>query len=628
MSSDRRPPARPPRPTYNSDKDRRDRDRVYRRDRSGSRERPASRTEDSRRPARVPSNPILAEAQRLAREKRAAEERVRMPAGMPASTSGDTPPRRAAWRSPSPEGEPDAGTRSPPAKRKHSPIVWQGATTAGPVSLAPRSAPGSAASAASIAQAEVEAFAERQAAASGLEEASGVSEFFFKPSPSLSSPEEAAHIRREGSPHPAQPSMLESDAEGPAAGRGRWGEAPPVPGRAAGAERMVGRAGGGPASELDPASPGAGPEGGDPASSGAAASGPGADPPPASPPGFRPGRPFLGRASAAECRSVDLYEKLNHISEGTYGVVYRARNSETGEICALKRVKLDKERDGFPLTALREINILLSLRHPNIVNVSEVVVGSSLDSVFMVMEYGDHDLAGVMRRRLRQPFSPAEAKTLMTALLAGVAYLHDNWVLHRDLKTSNILYTNQGVLKVCDFGLARQYGSPLKPYTHMVVTLWYRAPELLLGAKHYSTAVDVWSVGCIMAELLTREPLFPGKGEIDQLGKIFGLLGTPTEETWPGLDRLPNFRKFNFRQERKNTLRAAFPPPGPVFDGRPTLSEAGFDLLSSLLSLCPERRISAAEALQHPWFKEHPLPKDTALMPTFPSTAAAPSSRR
>lgn len=215
-----------------------------------------------------------------------------------------------------------------------------------------------------------------------------------------------------------------------------------------------------------------------------------------------------------ECRSVENYEKLNRISEGTYGVVYRyvrryvfvkyklpkdamvmelyvrifyrARDIETGEICALKKLKLDKEQTGFPLTSIREINILLALEHPSIVNVSEVVMGSRNpdprdDMVFMVMEYADHDLKAVMDKRMKQPFSIAEVKCLMTQLLSGIAYLHENWVLHRDLKTSNILYTNKGQLKICDFGLARQYSSYPKQYTQLVVTLWYRAPELLLG---------------------------------------------------------------------------------------------------------------------------------------------------
>lgn len=173
------------------------------------------------------------------------------------------------------------------------------------------------------------------------------------------------------------------------------------------------------------------------------------------------------------CRSVDEFERLNKIDEGTYGVVYRARDKKTGEIVALKKVKMEKEREGFPLTSLREINILLSFHHPSIVDVKEVVVGSSLDSIFMVMEYMEHDLKALMET-MKQPFSQSEVKCLVLQLLEGIKYLHDNWVLHRDLKTSNLLLNNRGELKICDFGLARQYGSPLKPYTHLVVTLWYR----------------------------------------------------------------------------------------------------------------------------------------------------------
>ncbi|XP_039068968.1 cyclin-dependent kinase G-2-like isoform X2 [Hibiscus syriacus] len=244
------------------------------------------------------------------------------------------------------------------------------------------------------------------------------------------------------------------------------------------------------------------------------------------------------------CRCVDEFERLNKIDEGTYGVVFRAKDKKTGEIVALKKVKMEKEREGFPLTSLREINILLSSHHPSIVDVKEVVVGSSLDSIFMVMEYMEHDLKALMET-MKQPFSQSEVKCLMLQLLEGVKYLHDNWVLHRDLKTSNLLLNNQGDLKICDFGLARQYGSPLKPYTHLVVTLWYRAPELLLGARQYFTAIDMWSLGCIMAELLSKEPLFNGKTEFDQLYKIFRTLGTPNETIWPGFSKLPGV-KVNF----------------------------------------------------------------------------------
>ncbi|KAI3816742.1 hypothetical protein L1987_16446 [Smallanthus sonchifolius] len=244
------------------------------------------------------------------------------------------------------------------------------------------------------------------------------------------------------------------------------------------------------------------------------------------------------------CRSVDEFERLNKIDEGTYGVVYRAKDNKTGEIVALKKVKMEKEREGFPLTSLREINILLSFHHPSIVDVKEVVVGSNLDSIFMVMEYMEHDLKALMET-MKQPFSQSEVKCLMLQLFEGTKYLHDNWVLHRDLKTSNLLLNNRGELKICDFGLSRQYGSPLKPYTHLVVTLWYRAPELLMGSKLYSTAIDMWSLGCIMAELLSKQPLFNGKTEFDQLDKIFKTLGTPNETIWPGYSKLPGV-KVNF----------------------------------------------------------------------------------
>ncbi|KAG6601585.1 Cyclin-dependent kinase G-2, partial [Cucurbita argyrosperma subsp. sororia] len=318
------------------------------------------------------------------------------------------------------------------------------------------------------------------------------------------------------------------------------------------------------------------------------------------------------------CRSVDEFERLNKIDEGTYGVVYRARDKKSGEIVALKKVKMEKEREGFPMTSLREINILLSFHHPSIVDVKEVVVGSSLDSIFMVMEYMEHDLKALMET-IKQPYSQSEVKCLMLQLLEGVKYLHDNWVLHRDLKTSNLLLNNQGELKICDFGLARQYGSPLKTYTHMVVTLWYRAPELLLGTRQYSTAIDMWSLGCIMAELLSKQPLFNGKTEVDQLDKIFRTLGTPNETIWPGFSKLPGVR-VNFVKHQYNLLRKKF--PATSFTGSPVLSDSGFDLLNKLLTYDPEKRITAEAALNHEWFSEVPLPKSKEFMPTFPAQHA------
>jgi len=212
---------------------------------------------------------------------------------------------------------------------------------------------------------------------------------------------------------------------------------------------------------------------------------------------------------------------------------------------------------------------------------------------------------------IKTPLLPSEIKTLMHQFLSAIAHLHDNWVLHRDLKTSNLLYNNKGMMKVADFGLAREYGSPLKPYTHNVVTLWYRAPELLLGMKDYTTAVDMWSVGCIFAELISKQPLIQSRSEIDQIDKIFKLLGTANDKIWPGFSSLPNAKKMSFAVQPYNNLRQKFPPE--------TLTEAGFDLLNKFLTYDPAKRITAAEALNHPYFSESPPPKDTALMPTWPA---------
>ncbi|KAI8888021.1 Pkinase-domain-containing protein [Backusella circina FSU 941] len=310
----------------------------------------------------------------------------------------------------------------------------------------------------------------------------------------------------------------------------------------------------------------------------------------------------------AQCRHVNCYERLNHIEEGSYGIVFRARDKETGEIVALKKLKLEPEQGGFPVTSLREIHALMIIKHPNIVNVREIVMGNQMDQVFIVMDFIDHDLKGLMSDK-RTPFSQSEVKTLMQQLLSAVSLMHDNWIIHRDLKTSNLLLNNRGEIKVADFGLARKYGSPLGNMTQMVVTLWYRAPELLLGAKEYSIAIDMWSVGCIFAELLNNEPLLPGRGEIDQLDKIFKLLGSPTEEIWPGFSELPHAKNLAPVYQSYSNLRSKVT----------ILTQAGMDLLSKMLTYDPAKRITAEEALQHPYFTESPLPKDPALFPTWPS---------
>ncbi|XP_027144511.1 cyclin-dependent kinase 11B isoform X4 [Larimichthys crocea] len=309
------------------------------------------------------------------------------------------------------------------------------------------------------------------------------------------------------------------------------------------------------------------------------------------------------------CRSVEEFQCLNRIEEGTYGVVYRAKDKKTDEIVALKRLKMEKEKEGFPITSLREINTILKAQHPNIVTVREIVVGSNMDKIYIVMNYVEHDLKSLMET-MKQPFLPGEVKTLMIQLLRGVRHLHDNWILHRDLKTSNLLLSHKGILKIGDFGLAREYGSPLKPYTPVVVTLWYRSPELLLGAKEYSTAVDMWSVGCIFGELLTQKPLFPGKSEIDQINKIFKDLGSPSEKIWPGYSELPAVKKMTFTEYPYNNLRKRF---GAL------LSDQGFDLMNKFLTYCPSKRILSDEGLKHEYFRETPLPIDPSMFPTWPA---------
>uniref|UniRef100_A0A803KNG6 Protein kinase domain-containing protein n=2 Tax=Chenopodium quinoa TaxID=63459 RepID=A0A803KNG6_CHEQI len=280
-------------------------------------------------------------------------------------------------------------------------------------------------------------------------------------------------------------------------------------------------------------------------------------------------------------------------------------------------MKLGSGSEGFPFCYLREIKILMSLNHPLIVNVQKVVVDDSVDgfdNVYMVMDYVEHDLRALMKAR-RRPFIQSEVKCLMLQLLEGVKYLHDNWVFHRDLKTANILFNNMGEVKICDFGMSCHYGRALKPYTSLVVTLWYRAPELLLGAKEYSTAVDMWAVGCIMAELLTGQPLFEGKTEFEQIAKIFNLLGTPNDNIWEGYSKLPGV-KVNFVHQPYNLLHKKFPRAS--FIGSPTLSNSGLDLLSRILTYDPEKRITAKEALNHCWFQEVPLLNSKEFMPTFP----------
>ncbi|PON78581.1 GPCR kinase [Parasponia andersonii] len=301
------------------------------------------------------------------------------------------------------------------------------------------------------------------------------------------------------------------------------------------------------------------------------------------------------------------------IGEGTYGVVYKARDRVTNETIALKKIRLEQEDEGVPSTAIREISLLKEMQHGNIVRLQDVV--HSEKRLYLVFEYLDLDLKKHMDSSPDFAKDLHQIKMFLYQILRGIAYCHSHRVLHRDLKPQNLLIDRRtNALKLADFGLARAFGIPVRTFTHelplngilndeflqlvnygqnWVVTLWYRAPEILLGSRHYSTPVDVWSVGCIFAEMVNQRPLFPGDSEIDELFKIFRILGTPNEDTWPGVSSLPDFK-------------SAFPkwPPKDLATIVPNIGSAGIDLLSKMLCLDPSKRITARSALEHEYFKD------------------------
>ncbi|KAE8198274.1 hypothetical protein A4X06_0g2201 [Tilletia controversa] len=285
------------------------------------------------------------------------------------------------------------------------------------------------------------------------------------------------------------------------------------------------------------------------------------------------------------------YIQLEKLGEGTYATVYKGRSRTTGEIVALKEIHLDPE-EGTPSTAIREISLMKELRHANIVRLHDVMHTEA--KLMLVFEFMDMDLKKYMDiHGDRGALDPNTTRVFMFQLLKGIAFCHENRVLHRDLKPQNLLINKRGELKLGDFGLARAFGIPVNTFSNEVVTLWYRAPDVLLGSRTYSTSIDVWSAGCIMAEMISGVPLFRGRDNNDQLNQILRFLGTPDEATIQRLMRdSPDVQPRQFPRMPKVPFQTIYPKAHPL----------AIDLLEKLLRFDPSERISADEALRHPYF--------------------------
>uniref|UniRef100_A0A1I7ZG02 cyclin-dependent kinase n=1 Tax=Steinernema glaseri TaxID=37863 RepID=A0A1I7ZG02_9BILA len=291
---------------------------------------------------------------------------------------------------------------------------------------------------------------------------------------------------------------------------------------------------------------------------------------------------------------MEKYLKLDKIGEGTYGVVYKGQlRANRNEFVAIKRIRMDPENEGVPSTAMREIAILKELNHPNIVSLKDVIIARNKRhelQLHLIFEYIDMDLRMFMdkvhvdSRKMLLPM----VKSFTHQLLKGLSYIHVRRMLHRDLKPQNILVHSNGLVKLADFGLARTFSLPGRVYTHEVVTLWYRPPEILMGGNYYTTAVDIWSLACIVSEMINGEPIMKGDSEIDQLFRIFRLFGTPSEETWKGFEHLECFN-------------AEFPkwPTRTVGELFPHLDANGIGFLTLMFVMNPKNRSAARYCLGH-----------------------------
>ncbi|KAJ1279555.1 hypothetical protein BS78_04G164400 [Paspalum vaginatum] len=306
-------------------------------------------------------------------------------------------------------------------------------------------------------------------------------------------------------------------------------------------------------------------------------------------------------------RRADTFERLDKIGQGTYSNVYKARDLQSGKIVALKRVRfvnMDPESVRF---MAREIHILRRLDHPNVIKLEGIVTSRLSHSLYLVFEYMEHDLAGLAALS-GQRFTEPQVKCFMAQMLEGLRHCHARGVLHRDIKGSNLLIDGDGVLRIADFGLATFFDpGKRQPMTSRVVTLWYRPPELLLGATEYGVAVDLWSAGCILAELLAGKPIMPGQTEIEQLHKIFKLCGSPSEDYWAKA-KLPDVTLFKPQRPYRRKIAETFKDFSPT----------ALALLDTLLAIEPSARGTAASALDGEFFRTKPLACDPASLPKYP----------
>ena len=290
-------------------------------------------------------------------------------------------------------------------------------------------------------------------------------------------------------------------------------------------------------------------------------------------------------------KRLNEFRKVRKIGEGTYGEVYEAIDTTNNRRVAMKKMRIENKDEGIPITALREMCILKHLRHENVVQLYEII--QDVDKIVLIFEYADMDLKmyvdkekGIKDLKIIQQFT--------LQILNGLYYCNINRIIHRDLKPQNLLLkTSEMKLKLCDFGLSRMFSLPMGKMTHEIITLWYRPPEVLLGIENYTTKVDSWSIGCIMAEMITGKPLFPGDCEIGQLFKIFQIMGTPNEDTWPGIYKLKDF-SLNFPQWKPKKLKDLF----PNFD------KDGLDLMEKFLQMDPDKRITIKDAINHPFLEK------------------------